>query len=51
MGNCIPSWFETKTKVPIPVENSYETENPDAIFDLSQSLDTDSENEETLNKK
>jgi len=50
MGNCIPSLFEKKTITPIPIENSYETTNSDQIFDSSQSLDEDSNNEETLNK-
>lgn len=51
MGNCIPSLFEKKTLAPVPIENSYETTNPEQIFDSSQSLDSDSDNEETLKKK
>jgi len=50
MGNCIPSWFEKKTAVPTQIENSYETEKADEIFDKSQSLDTDSENDEPFKK-
>jgi len=50
MGNCIHSWFEKKNIAPISIENSYETTNPDQIFDSSQSLDEDSNNEETLKK-